>query len=167
MISSKIKSFLKYRNNLKNHLLNDQRSCRWHRLSDKQRYKNWIYFNISDSFPSLIMSYNSYIRHYQFGHFCIMLVVMVSFTSSTDSLQYSLKSNLESNKRYFEPLNKNYCKITTSRHDGRASNLISSIIIEMQENADGTLSCVSIFANEDDFFAQGTMILNKSFVIIY
>ena len=51
-------------------------------------------------------------------------------------------------------LNKNYCFKSNNRRNGKPSGLISSIIHEMQENADGTLSCISIFAN-DDSFAKG------------
>ena len=114
---------------------------------------------ISYCFLALIMECYRYIFHYHFCKFCVLLVVIVNCITSSDSLQNSLKSNFESKERYFEPLNKNYCKITSSQNDGPSSNLISSIIHEMQKNADGTLTCISIFANEDDSFAQGTLIL--------
>ena len=121
---------------------------------------------ISYSFLSLIMKYHRFINLFNTRQFCVMLVVMVHCFLSTESMQYTLKSNHESNRRNFEPLNKNYCKITSSQNDGRSSDLISSIIHEMQKNADGTLSCISIFANEEDSFAQGTMNL-KNHLLLY
>ena len=63
-------------------------------------------------------------------------------------------------------LNKNYCHETDYRTNGIPSGLISSIIHEMQENADGTLSCISIFAN-DDYFAKGMLNIDILFLIGY
>ena len=63
-------------------------------------------------------------------------------------------------------LNKNYCHETDYRTNSIPSGLISSIIHEMQENADGTLSCISIFAN-DDSFAKGMINIYILFLISY
>ena len=71
---------------------------------------------------------------------------------SIDSSSFSKKSNHKYNQnRNLLPINKNYCTASKNQKKGEPSNLISSIIHQMQENADGQLSCISIFANYDSF----------------
>ena len=81
--------------------------------------------------------------------------------SSTEKFGHRTNQN-----RSLLALNKNYCHETDYRRNGIPSGLISSIIHEMQENADGTLSCISIFAN-DDSFAKGMISTDILFIISY
>ena len=84
--------------------------------------------------------------------FYIMLAVINDRILSIDSSSFSNKSNHKSNQnRNLLPINKNYCTVSKNQRNSESSNLISSIVHQMQENADGSLSCISIFANCDSF----------------
>ena len=84
--------------------------------------------------------------------FHIMFAMINEGILSIDSSSFSKKSNHKNNQnRNLLPINKNYCTASKNQKKGEPSNLISSIIHQMQENADGQLSCISIFANYDSF----------------
>ena len=105
------------------------------------------------------MSYKLNLNN-DFFCFYIMLAMMNESILSLDSTSFSKKSNYKNNQnRNLLPINKNYCTESKNEKKSEPSNLISSIIHQMQENADGSLSCISIFAN-DDSFSEGKKFKN-------
>ena len=100
---------------------------------------------------------------------------MLTYKGYRYSKQYFIEMSLSSTENFGHrtnqnrsllALDKNYCHEDEYRRNGQPSGLISSIIHEMQENADGTLSCISIFAN-DDSFAEGMINNGKNLLICY
>ena len=88
-------------------------------------------------------------------------IISILSLSSTDKFGHRTYQN-----RSLIALNKNYCRKIDYRRYGKPSGLISSIIHEMQENADWTMSCISIFANIDSF-AEGMIYIEILFLISF
>ena len=73
-------------------------------------------------------------------------IISIMSLSSDENFYHKTNQN-----RSLLAFNKNYCNKIDYRRNGKPLDLISSIINEMQENADGKMSCVSIFAYNDSF----------------
>ena len=96
--------------------------------------------------------------------FCTVLTVIVVNILQTESLPYPKSSNYKTNRNYLPFLNKDYCKIPGSENEAKYTDLITSIVEQMQENADGTMTCFSIFV-DDDSFSEGRTITRIDFSI--
>ena len=97
--------------------------------------------------------------------FYIAFNVIANVISPINSTPSSQKLYQENDMNHLLQLDKNYCKSANSPNQGppiveNKNDLITAIIRQMQENGDGTLSCISIFADDDDLFAQGTIKFN-------
>ena len=88
-------------------------------------------------------------------------IISIMSLSSNENFYHKTYEN-----RSLLALNKNYCNKIDYRRNDKPLDLISSIIHEMQENADGKMSCVSIFANNDSF-AEGMINIEDMFLKIF
>ena len=104
--------------------------------------------------------------------FYIAFNVIVNVISPINSSPSNQRIGQENNRNHLLQLDTNYCKNTGTLKDElpleeKRNDLITAIIRQMQDNGDGTLSCISIFADDDDSFAQGAINCYHVFLYIF